>query len=97
MVLTLETLKDAGFLSNHPENVLAKYYLASPKTESCEWRIMIEQDYLPGTNVLNFNVNMWKTNERGAIVKRASLSDCKTTEDLNTLISLCEINFTLNN
>lgn len=90
MELTKEKLIEMGFETNHPEHTLNKWY---KKSQNPEWRIMVEQDYLPLSNVLTFNVSCWSCNDKGAIIKRSSLSDVRTTEDLEMIINLCNIKF----
>ena len=48
MELTKEKLIEFGFETNHPEYTLNKWY---KKSKNPEWRIMVDQDYLPLSNV----------------------------------------------
>lgn len=93
MELTKEKLIEFGFETNHPEYALNKWY---KKSKNPEWRIMVEQEYLPLSNFLSYNVSCWLCNNKGAIIKRASLSDVRTVEDLQQLIYLCNIDCTFN-
>lgn len=88
MELTKDYLINLGFETNHPEYTLNKWY---KKSKNPEWRVMVEQEYLPLSNVLSYNVSCWSCDDRGAIMKRASLSDVRTTEDLHEIINLCNI------
>ena len=90
MELTKETISNIGFELDNHNCALSKWHLSS---KGSDWRIMIQEDYLPLSNELSYNVNCWYCNDRGAIIKRASLSDVKTTEDLQTIINLCNIDF----
>ena len=92
MELTKEILANNGFKTNHEERVFPTYYCYSAKNEEISWRIMITSEYLPLNNVISFNCDIWKCNEKGAVVKRATLTDVRTTEDLNAIIALCGIN-----
>lgn len=92
MELTKEKLIESGFELDNPNCALNKWYAYS---KNPEWRIMINQDYLPLSNQLAYNVSCWSCNEKGAIVKRSSLSDVRTVEDLQEIIKLCNIDFKL--
>lgn len=91
MELTKDTLLNNGFKTNHEERVLPTFYCYSPKDQAAAWRIMVTSEYLPLKNVFTFNCDIQKSNEKGAIVKRAVLTDVRTTEDLNAIIALCGI------
>lgn len=88
--ITDEVLIGAGFTSNHPERVLKKYY-KSGKINNAEYRVMVEQNYIGGSNNLSYISSCWKTNEHGTIVKRGSLSFITDYQDLKTMCELCDI------
>lgn len=91
MELTIDYLKEKGFTTNHPERVLAKYFKSG--NTPTQWRINVEQNYLPQSNQLMFDVFCWTTNESGQIIKRSSVSHINTVEDLNAIIEICNISF----
>ena len=87
MILTKEILEKNGFVTNHPERVLPKYHYSNPEGS---YRVDIQAEYFPGTNVLGWNVSGWST-INGKIIRRASASVIETVEDLQSLINLCKI------
>lgn len=91
MELTKDILLNNGFKTNHEERVLPTFYCYSPKDEANSWRIMVTSEYLPLKNIVSYNCDIQKSNEKGAIVKRATLTDIRTCEDLNTIMALCGI------
>lgn len=91
MELTKETLLNNGFETNHQERVLPTFYCYSAKGEASAWRIQVTSEYLPLKNLVTYNCDIQKSDEKGAIIKRASLTDVRTSSDLNTLIALCGI------
>lgn len=93
MVITNEILIKNGFETDHPERVLCKY---KKHGKNPEYLILIEQDYKSLSNELMYIVSCWITNDKGAIIKRSSLSNVKTIEELNDIIRLCNIDFKLN-
>ncbi|MCQ2238187.1 MAG: hypothetical protein MJZ73_03025 [Bacteroidaceae bacterium] len=91
MELTKEKLANSGFKTNHEERVLPTYYCYSPKGQAEAWRIAVSSEYSPLTNSFSFSCEISKCNEKGAVIKRGSLTDIKTVEDLNGIIALCGI------
>lgn len=91
MELTKEKLIENGFTSNHPDRTLCNLYLSS---KNPEYRIDIEQTFKPSSNQLCFNVNCWLSNGL-VIIKRASLSDVTTIEELQSILNLCGIELKL--
>lgn len=89
MELTIDILTKNGFECNHPERPLGNFIFHGK--EPTEFRIMAEQQYYPLSNVLGFQINCWKCDGRGAIVKRSSVGITQTVEDLQNVIDLCEI------
>ncbi|MDO4214938.1 MAG: hypothetical protein Q4D12_03375 [Bacteroidales bacterium] len=92
MELTKEILLNNGFKTNHEERVLPTFYCYSDKAAASAWRIQATSDYLPMNNVFTFNLEITRSNEKGSIVKRATLTDVRTVEDLNAIMALCGIN-----
>lgn len=86
MIITKEILEANGFTSNHPDYILCKYHLGNTG-----WRITVEQVYYPASNKLGWNVSMWNECGTTTIQKRIQASILETVEDLNSLISICEI------
>lgn len=91
MELTKEILISNGFKTNHEDRVLPTFYCYSPKNDA-DWRIMVTSEYLPLKNVFTFNCDIQVCDAKGTIVKRATLTDVRTIEDLNTILSLAGIN-----
>ena len=91
MEITNEILINKGFKSDNPKNVLTTFYIMN-KTKP-EWRISLSRQYLPYSNKLTYNCDCWLCNDKGVIIKRASLSDVNTLEDLSSLIKLCNIDY----
>lgn len=89
-MITEQFLVDHGFETNHPDNVVLKKYYKVSK-ENPEWRVMVEQGYIPLTNKLTYNISCWKCNEQGAIIKRTSISNASTLDDLYSITKLCDI------
>lgn len=87
--LTNDYLIKHGFETNHPNRVLCHFYKTNNKNP--EWRINIEQEYFPLSNRLVYNVNCWRCDEKGAIIKRSSVDYINTVEELNAVVSLCGI------
>ena len=93
MELTKEYLLEHGYETNHPDRVLCRFYKTNNKNP--EWRVSVEQEYLPLSNKLGFNINCWRCNETGAIIKRASVSYADTVEELNAVIQMCGIDINM--
>lgn len=89
MQLTRDYFTSRGFETNHPDYVLCKMY--KHNTEGNEWRIMVEEEYIPLTNKLAYNINAWRCAETGAIIKRASVHMAEDSNELDTVIKLCGI------
>lgn len=89
MQLTRDYLISEGFETNHPEYVLCKMYKHSKSNP--EWRVSIEENYIPFSNKLAFDIDCWKCDESGTIVKRASVHFAETSEELESVIKLCNI------
>lgn len=90
MQLTRDYLIANGYSINHPDRVLVKFYKHSKAAP--DWRVSIVEEYIPLTNKLAFNIDCWKCNNSGAIIKRASVHMAETVEELESVIKLCEIN-----
>ena len=91
MEITNDLLKEKGFKCDNPKNIFTTYYIINK--EKPEWRISLSRQYLPYTNKLTYNCDCWLCNDKGIIIKRASLSNINTIENLNTLIKLCNIDY----
>lgn len=89
MELSKEYLLEHGYETNHPDHVLCRLYKSN--NENPEWRVSVEQEYIPLSNKLAFNISCWRCNETGAIVKRAAVSLANTVEELDAVIALCGI------
>lgn len=92
MELTKDTLLNSGFKTNHEDRVLPTFYCYSSREDATDWRIMVTSEYLPLINVITFNCDITVCDAKGSITKHATLTDVRTSEELNTLISLCGIN-----
>lgn len=88
MELTNEILIKNGFADNHPERVLNKFYLHG---KNPEYRVNVETQYHTLSNKLGYSISCYKCDERGAIIKRASVSVTNSLEDLIDVMKLCEI------
>ena len=93
MEITKELLIENGFKSNHPDYVITTFILDN--TIKPQWHISLSKQYLPYTNKLTWNCDCWLCNDKGVIIKRGSLSNINNTEDFNSLIKLCNIDFQL--
>ena len=93
MEITKELLISKGFKSNHPDFVVTTFTLNNKIKP--EWNISLAKQYLPYTNKLTWNCDCWLCNDKGVIIKRASLSDVNETGDFNSLVKLCKIDFQL--
>ena len=87
MELTNEILERNGFKCNHPERLWRKYHLTG---KNPEFNITAEQDYVPHTNVLGYNITCTRSNEQG-IAKKSTVSVISSVEDLQDCINLCGI------
>lgn len=92
MIITEEILIRNHFTTNHPDYILKKFHLSNSKNSKYEWKITVEQNFSSlSPNSIIWNADMWRSNDKGQL-KHASLSDIHTIGELNSLISLCEIN-----
>lgn len=89
-----EFLERNGFQCNHPDYVMKKW---SKNGVSPEWRVSLEPVYTPMTNKLSYNVDCWRCNDKGAIIKRGSLSYVTDYEDVVRLCDICDIDVSTNN
>jgi len=90
MEITKELLLNNGFVSDHPDYVITTFKLHNHKPE---WDISISRQYMPYTNKLIYNCDCWLCNDKGVIIKRSSLSNIIDTEEFNTLVKLCNIDY----
>lgn len=86
MELTREILENLGFETSHPDYKLAKY-----KQSGENWFACAEEAYVPTTNNIMFNVNAWRENEKGVIIKRAQVGFINTEEELLTILDFVGI------
>lgn len=93
MEITKELLISKGFKSKTPDFVITTFTLNNEQKPI--WNISLSKQYLPYTNKLTWNCDCWLCNDKGVIIKRASLSDVNEIEDFNSLIKLCNIDFQL--
>lgn len=89
MILNREIILKIGFKTDHPERSLGNYEL----NEFGKYKIYIISQYKPMSNTIEFNCDCNKLNNNGIVVKRGYLSAIKTTEELQKIIDLCEIDF----
>ena len=88
--ITEDFLKLNGFHTNHPERVIKKFYL-SKTVDGCEFHVTAKQEYIVNTNKLYWNVDCWRADETGAIVKRSSVHYTNDVEELRKVMELCGI------
>lgn len=89
MTLNKDILLKIGFNTNNPEITLGNFEL----NEFGKYKIIVIAEFKPMVSGITFNCDCNKLNSNGLIIKRAYLSNIKTTEELQKLFELCEIDF----
>ena len=89
MELTSDILIKNGFKTNHPEKVLHNYYYHGINPN---YRIGVDTVYASTSDKIVYVVNCTKCNDKGVIIKTASVDSIDTVEDLQKIIDLCDIN-----
>lgn len=86
MELTDKILTDNGFVNNHPDRLVNKFYYDRP-----DYHIRVNNVFIPRTNVMAWAVEAWKVDKDDIIIQRISISVIKTVEELQSVINLCNI------
>lgn len=89
MKLNQDIILKIGFNTNHPERILGTYEL----NKLGSYKINIIVEFKPMISGITFNCDCNKLNSNGLIIKRAYLTNIETTEELQKLFELCEIDF----
>jgi hypothetical protein len=88
MNLTKEKLSELNFKCDNPDAIFPKYYKTG---ENPVWRISVDAGYVASTTEIAYSVSAWKCNETGAIVKRCQAGYIRTTEELELIKKIVEI------
>ena len=84
--ITEDFLKLNGFDTNHPERAIKKFYL-SKTVAGCEFHVTA----IVNTNKQFWNIDCWRADETGVIVKRSSVHYTNDVEELRKVMELCGI------
>lgn len=79
---------ERNFKCDNPDVIFPKYYLSGEKPE---WRITVEEGYIPKSNEKGYSVCAWRCNDSGAITKRCQAGYIKTLDELKLIIKLTDL------
>lgn len=88
MKITKEYLINHGFTPDRPDDILCRF-VKTP--EDARYRIVVEQIYKTLKAELTWEIDVWNCNEKGAIVRRASVTYTDNISDLESVIKLAQI------
>ena len=93
MELTNDLLIKYGFKCDNINISCPRFYKKNENKP--EWGISISKLYKPYSNKMTYNVDCWLCNNNGIIIKKSSLSDVTTNNELQQIIDLCKIEYKL--
>jgi hypothetical protein len=90
MEITVEKLKELGFEEKNPNPVFSRLRKLGKDPETY---IGVSKEYQGKEREVVWEVNCWRADETGAIIRRSSVSGIRTFEDLKACTDLCGVIF----
>lgn len=90
MEITVEILKELGFEEKNPNVIFSRLQKLGKDPDTF---IGVSKEYQGKTRDVVWDVNCWRADETGAIIRRSSVSGIKSLEELKSCTDLCGIIF----